>query len=464
MTDSQYINDSLLNLCYLNTIFYELVTSSLTIYKKQKDLHDKGIIQNISGEFNKENDKNVKKFEKEMLDLNNFSEEIRAKKINKIEAYNFQLNEKKEIEEDTKIFINIKSKIGSTIKGIFELHGFLANLLAKSLNKYVIKLYEIFYFIIKLMEEKRIKKCGDLANDYLIEQIEIENKFKRKELKLNNEKNQLKNDINSLKIQVDDYTKEIKSLKEHYDKKFKESDNKFLKVNEELKESQNKFLKVNEELKESKNNYFKVNEELKESQNNFLKVNEELKESKNNYFKVNEELKEYKNMFFQVNEKLKESENMFLKVTEELKENNRILNEFKMDLNETKNKLYNANHNFNEAIEENSSLKKIISEKDNDLISMKEKCDSLEHLNLDIVSKDLINQLNYDAYSKEISDLKNSNNKLNFQIGELNNKISQLEIDLEKKESKINSLIFVNKILKIGSGNREGLEHKSKFG
>ena len=84
MTDSQCKNDSLLNLCYLNIIFCELVKSSLTIYIKKKILYDNGFIKNISGEFNKENDKNVQKFEKEMSDLNNFSEEIRKKKLKKM--------------------------------------------------------------------------------------------------------------------------------------------------------------------------------------------------------------------------------------------------------------------------------------------------------------------------------------------------------------------------------------------
>ena len=299
-----YLNkdDALLNFCFLTASFYNYVKSSginfkniiskYDIIKGNKNENNNNTITNIEKDFDLLNNSNSMNYYENLSLLNNNDEDSKKEKIKLIDSVFGKIIEENQVE---KIIYSLTEKINCSMLSDKYL---LVKFLSGQIIDYVFLIYELFFKIIKNIEEKQNKKIQDIIKDNLL----IEDKLKKSNKKLSNEIMDLKNIIeiknqninNNLKIQEklieinknsESYIKRIKSDMLNIQKEFNNLQDKSKETIEllkfDLKEYKEK--EVNYKGKESKNtNEKKANleNELKEPNENFELLFNKIKELK----------------------------------------------------------------------------------------------------------------------------------------------------------------------------------------
>ena len=299
-----YLNkdDALLNFCFLTASFYNYVKSSginfkniiskCDIIKGNKNENKNNTITNIEKDFDLLNNSNSMNYYENLSLLNNNDEDSKKEKIKLIDSVFGKIIEENQVE---KIIYSLTEKINCSMLSDKYL---LVKFLSGQIIEYVFLIYELFFKIIKNIEENQNKKIQDIIKDNLL----IEDELKKSNKKLSNEIMDLKNIIeiknqninNNLKIQEklieinknsESYIKRIKSDMLNIQKEFNNLQDKSKETIEllkfDLKEYKEK--EVNYKSKESKNtNEEKANleNELKEPNENFELLFNKIKELK----------------------------------------------------------------------------------------------------------------------------------------------------------------------------------------
>lgn len=325
-----YLNkdDALLNFCFLTASFYNYVKSSginfkniiskYDIIKGNKNENKNNTITNIEKDFDLLNNSNSMNYYENLSLLNNNDEDSKKEKIKLIDSVFGKIIEENQVE---KIIYSLTEKINCSMLSDKYL---LVKFLSGQIIEYVFLIYELFFKIIKNIEENQNKNIQDIIKDNLL----IEDELKKSNKKLSNEIMDLKNIIeiknqninNNLKIQ--EKLIEINKNSESYIKRIKSD---MLNIQKEFNNLQAKSKEIIELLKFDLKEYKEkdVNYKGKESKNtNEEKANleNELKEPNENFELLFNKIKELK-MDSLVNqkeiEKLKKSNNELYKKIED---------------------------------------------------------------------------------------------------------------------------------------------------
>ena len=325
-----YLNkdDALLNFCFLTASFYNYVKSSginfkniiskYDLIKGNKNENKNNTITNIEKDFDLLNNSNSMNYYENLSLLNNDDEDSKKEKIKLIDSVFGKIIEENQVE---KIIYSLTEKINCSMLSDKYL---LVKFLSGQIIDYVFLIYELFFKIIKNIEENQNKKIQDIIKDNLL----IEDELKKSNKKLSNEIMDLKNIIeiknqninNNLKIQ--EKLIEININSESYIKRIKSD---MLNIQKEFNNLQDKYKETIELLKFDLKEYKEkdVNYKGKASKNtNEEKANleNELKEPNENFELLFNKIKELK-MDLLVNqkeiEKLKKSNNELYKKIED---------------------------------------------------------------------------------------------------------------------------------------------------
>ena len=337
-----------------------------------------------------------------------------------------------------------------------------------------------------LVEEKdenyknQIDKYTEVKNN--LEGIKEKNeRLIRENLKQNNEKTVLENELNKLKMEkrikgneenTQKYKNEIKKLNQI----IKDENKKNAKISEDLTKKHNEEInniisqkdeicnkKINK-LEEEKNNLLVENENLnneilslkEEHKSEINKLNFEKEENKKNYEKETEKHKEEIKNY---NEKISDFEKEIDKLNYENDINKKIYENGNEELKVLKNKRENELKNFNKEI---SNLKKEYENKINELNNEKEdtkkRYENENEKNLGEFNK-LKNQ-----HREELEKLKEENENLKME-GEILGNIDPRNLMMLKKFGLINNIEVKNNLIEIDSENKIKLnndEQKNK--
>ena len=299
-------DESFLNFTYLTASFYNFVNNSGKNFKEinskilkevdsQKKNQPKKANEEFDIEFDKLNSDNYMNYIENISLINNNDEEAKKEKLKLIKSvFNDELN----VNSRDKLCYILSQKINcSMLYDKFRLVKFLSN---ETIN-FVFDIFELFYKVIKSMEENQKAKIQKLVADNLLEEEKLKqdkesfkNKMSKENVDLKNKIEQLNQMINKIKKNEDfltekngDLEKKIKALKEI----FKKNENDF---NNFQKESKEKELNFQEELKtcESKITILKnTNNLAKEIAEKIIEKNkdEEVNKNRNN---INMEMKD----------------------------------------------------------------------------------------------------------------------------------------------------------------------------
>lgn len=257
-------DESFLNFTYLTASFYNFVNNSGKNFKEinskilkrddsKKKNQPKKNNEDFDIEFDKLNSDNYMNYIENISLINNNDEEAKKNKLKLIKSvFNDELN----VNSKDKLCYILSQKINcSMLYDKFRLVKFLSN---ETIN-FVFDIFELFYKVIKSIEESQKTKIQKLVADNLLEEERLKQEkenFKKKMSKenvdLKNKIEQLNQMINKIKKNEDyltekngDLEKKIKALKENFQK----NENDF---NNYQKESKERELNLQEELKSCK--------------------------------------------------------------------------------------------------------------------------------------------------------------------------------------------------------------------
>ena len=295
-TQIYFEENSFINYCYLNIIFYDLFLKSKNILDKIS-LEENSELKKI---FIQNNKQNKDKYYKQKLLIINQTEEAKKEKVDLIKSkigLDFDNFEDKEDE----IMKEINNKIIYNIKQMASGNNKLNEMISDFYPDYLIESFSIFYNIIKLMKKNGDKKIGNLSQKYLYEE---EKKQKSIDLNIKNLKKQissLKSDIKKNNIENSKKIGETNKKYEDLMKKFTENEK---KLNELISENK-KVISKNEELITKNKKVISENEELISENKKVISENKELFSENKKIISENKELfSENK----EIREKLKENE------------------------------------------------------------------------------------------------------------------------------------------------------------
>ena len=385
-------------LSLINSMIYDInnrneISENLRSYKDKT---------NLNAEEVKE------KEEKNILEEEN---NIKIKEEDKIKKYINNKNEIPQLNNKSKIFqfsLSQKDKNNSNDEKI------------KEKNEY----------INKLKEEKNI----------LEEQINIKNKQE------NEMKEKYLNEINNIRIQLNDKENELKKIQklneqneEKQEKRIRKLENKIKELENELEERAKQINNMPKEKDKNKDIEQKYNNILITKDNKIKELTEKNQELRQCNYEINEKIKEYEKKLEQINIKLKEKN----KIIEELQSTNNELNEKKI-IYEKKNKKLKKEmklekekldkRNFQILEKENNFNKKIsfLEDKEN-LIEKENK--KFEQTKIEF-QKDIEENI---IIKQENKELKNKNKDLKEKIYEKQRKFEELlsninEINIKKQK------------------------------
>ena len=219
-----------LNFSYLTSVFYNFVVISGKNLKKVNLTQNE---QNIIDEFENLNQDNLLNFIDYKSFLQRNDEQAKKYKLEFIKsAFKLDYNEN----EKTKLFSELSQKM--TIS-MFSEKNKLIKLLSLQSIYFIFEIYQLFYIIIKKMEECQNKKIQNLIVDNLLVEEKIKQENEKLEKNLVDKNKELKNTIESMKNSI------------------KENKNKATKLDRENNEFKNNIAKLNQNIKE-------LNQNLKE--------------------------------------------------------------------------------------------------------------------------------------------------------------------------------------------------------
>ena len=390
-------DDSLLNFGFLTASFYNYVKSAGNIFKNIKSKYDtiqtdknenkNNKILNIEKDFDSLNSTNLMNYFEEISLLNENQPNVKKNKMQLIKSV---FGNTVECSQPKKIFFTFTEKINSSMLSDKYL---LVKFLSGQIIDFVFHIYDLFYNIIKNMEEKHDKNIQDLTSKNLIEEDELLTSKK----KLAKEIIDLKNIIETKNQNIDNNMKSQEKL----ERINKSLENDIIKMKRDINEMKKAFTDSKDKSKEK---IISLNKELKEFRHKITLLDTELKEANK---KKEFELNEFRQKIILLDTELNETKE---KKEYELNEFRQKITFLNTELNETKEKKeYELNEFRQKIILLDTELKKSNEAKEYETKESKKKIESLNNNIKELEKNSLTTQ-------KEIDELKKSNMELNKKI------------------------------------------------
>lgn len=314
-----YLEDnSFINYCYLNVIFFDFIFNSKIILNEMSSEEN----NELKEKFMKSNKGNKDKYFMQKLLIINQNEEGKKEKISLIKS-NIELDLNDIEEKEDEIMKAINNKIISKIRQMASANNNKLNTMISDIYyDYLIESFSLFYNIIKLMKKNKGKKIGNLSQKYLFEEEDMK---KTMDLNIKNLKKQISSLKNEIRKNVNENSKKI----EETNKKYEDLMKIFIENEKKLTESMEKLNQVisenNELISENKEN----GEKLKKTESELESIKKEMAKEKEEAQAKIKEIESLKNAVAL----LKKENNAYEEKISELQKRIEKLN---ADLNETK--------------------------------------------------------------------------------------------------------------------------------